>query len=181
MINKWKKLSSKFVYQNPYFKVREDKVVRPTGEEDTYWVIESPRSVMVVPITAKNEVYLVAQKRYTTNLFSWEIPGGGTEGESPIKAAKRELKEETGLVTKKWKDLGISQVMNDSSNKIHHFLLAQDVKQTNNHKQEEEGIIEMKKVKFSKALEMIKNGDIIDGESIIGITLAGLNLDLIKT
>ncbi len=43
----------------------------------------------------------------------WEFPGGHIEGkETPLEAAKRELKEETGLIGRNWKDCGIAELDN---------------------------------------------------------------------
>ncbi len=47
------------------------------------------------------------------NERTWEFPGGHIEGkETPLEAAKRELKEETGLIGKSWKDCGIAELDN---------------------------------------------------------------------
>jgi 8-oxo-dGTP pyrophosphatase MutT (NUDIX family) len=177
--NPWKKLSSKIVYKNKYYKVREDEVIRPDNKKGKYFVIEQPPSVMIVPLTTNNEIYLVGLYRYTTNSFSWEIPGGACDNQKPITAAKRELKEETGLIAKKWELLGLHQPLNASNEKYIYTVLAQDVTQTGNNKQKEEGIVELKKVSFKKVLEMIKTGKILDGETTSSILLAGLKLGII--
>lgn len=179
MKSPWERLSSTTVYKNKYFKVKEDEVIRPDKKKGEYFVIEHPTSVMIVPLTNKNEVYLVGLYRYTTNSFSWEIPGGACDGQKPIAAAKRELKEETGLIAKKWKVLGFHQPLNGSTRKTIYTVLAKNVSQTNKNKQLEEGITEMKKVPFKKVLRMIKNGKILDGETTSSILLAGLKLGII--
>lgn len=174
-----KKLSSTIVYKNKYFQVREDEVLKPTGQKGNYFVIEFPQSVMIVTLTRNNEVYLIGQHRHTTNLYSWEIPGGSTEGKNILESAKKELKEETGLVSEDWEDLGINQVLNGSANKIFHILLATNIVQTNIHKQKEEGINQMKKVPFKKVLEMIASNQITDCETVSSLMLAGLRLKII--
>jgi hypothetical protein len=67
-LSSWKKISSTTAYQNKYFTVREDDVVKPNGEKGTYFVIELAQSVMIVAVTKDNEVYMVGQQRYTTNM-----------------------------------------------------------------------------------------------------------------
>lgn len=180
MKNPWKQLSSKTVYENKYFTVREDEVVRPDGSTSGYFVIDLPQSVMIVALTSDNEVYMVGQHRYTNGLYSWEIPGGSTEGQDILESAKRELQEETGLVSNDWENLGINQVLNGSTNKIFHILLAKNTTQTNENKQLEEGINKMEKIPFKKVLEMISSGEITDSETISSLTLAGIKLGLIS-
>lgn len=176
MKNQWKKLSSKIVHKNPWYTVRQDRVIRPDGKKGTYTVVERLPAVFVVALNERKEVYLVGLYRYTTNSYSLEIPGGGSEGESPLRAAKRELKEETGLVAKKWEALGRFQMANGHTNEIGCVFLATGLVQTNESKQKEEGIDLIKAVPISTALEMIRKGKITDGPSIVGLTYAALKM-----
>jgi ADP-ribose pyrophosphatase YjhB (NUDIX family) len=175
----WQKISSKKVYKNQYFQVREDEVVRPDGSPGKYFVIETTPSVMIVPVTNELEFYIVGQHRYTTDIFSWEVPGGSTDGEEIIAAAKRELQEETGLISDDWENLGVQQVLNGSTDKVFTILLAKNVTQTDKNKQASDGIVEMKKISFSKVLEMIGNLEISDAETISALMLAAIKLKLI--
>lgn len=174
MKNPWKKLGSKFVHQNPFFSVREDKVLRPDGEEDIYRVIEKSPSVFIVSITKKREVYLIGQYRYTTNVYSLEVPAGGSDGQRPLTAAKRELQEETGLIAKKWTKLGVIQCSNGSSNHLGHIFLAEDLHATGSNRMQEDGIDKLKVVSFDKVLKMIADGKITDAMSITPILMAEL-------
>lgn len=176
--NPWKKLNSKIVYKNKWIKVREDKVVRPNGERGIYGVVETNDSVFIVPLTKKNEIYLIQEYRYPTQQFSWEIPAGSSDGKNLLAAAKRELKEETGLVAKKWIKIGTMQPFNAVATEIGHIYLAQQLTQTGYHEQKEEGIVAMKKVTFQKVFKMIKDNEIIDSPTITSIfkTVQKLNI-----
>ncbi len=87
-------------------------------------------AIMIVAVTSDNEAYLIGQHRYTTNMFSWEIPGGGYEGGDKIEEAKRELLEEAGLVSDEWEKLGSFQVMNGSADHFAEVFLAKNVRQS---------------------------------------------------
>ncbi len=96
--NPWKTISSKEEYDNPWIKVTEHKVINPSGREGIYGVIHfKNNAVGVVPYESGN-IWMVGQYRFPLNTYSWEIPeGGGPMGEPTEEAARRELKEETGL------------------------------------------------------------------------------------
>lgn len=106
--NPWKTLSTKIVRSNLWFKLREDRVIRPDGKRGTYSFILAPRAVGVVPCFQDGTVLLVGQYRYPLDAYSWEIPKGGSrEQEQPIQTARRELREETGYRAGTFKSLGI--------------------------------------------------------------------------
>jgi 8-oxo-dGTP pyrophosphatase MutT (NUDIX family) len=68
-----------------------------TGKEHDFYLIDSPDWVNVIPLTTDGKVILVKQYRFGTKEFSLEIPGGMIdEGDTPARAASRELLEETG-------------------------------------------------------------------------------------
>ena len=174
----WKRISSKVAHRNPFFHVREDTVIQPNGKEGTYYVIETNPSVMIVPISSAGEVYLIVQHRYPTGIFSWEIPGGAVEGGSDLENAKRELREETGLVSDVWTKLGEIQVMSGTANHKTTVFIAENTRETSDHKQEEEGITEMQKVPFQRVFEMIRSGRLNHSETIMSTTLAALHLKI---
>ncbi|WP_278255699.1 NUDIX hydrolase [Nocardioides convexus] len=109
----WQRRSTRTAYENPWIRVREDEVVRPDGSEGIYGVVEVRHpAVFVVPLTEDDEVVLVEVDRYTTgDRSSLEVPAGGTEGQEPLEAARRELREETGLAAAHWQEIGRTQAL----------------------------------------------------------------------
>lgn len=104
--NPWQTRSSRLIYENPWIALTECQVLTPAGKPGIYGVVHfHHQAVGVVPYEA-GYIWLVGQYRYPLKQYSWEIPeGGGASHESPLEAAKRELKEETGLAAAHYQPL----------------------------------------------------------------------------
>lgn len=90
-------IRSKTIYTGPVFGVRRDELVEPGGVRTTREIITHSGSVVVLPILSDGRVILIRQYRHAARQFLWELVAGRIdEGESPRKAAARELIEETG-------------------------------------------------------------------------------------
>jgi 8-oxo-dGDP phosphatase len=106
--NPWRRTASRLVYQNPWFRVREDQVVRPDGTLGSYGVVELPEYAGVVAVDERGRVALVRQWRYLSGRDSLEVPAGNAApaDDSPLAVAQRELLEEAGLTAARWMRLG---------------------------------------------------------------------------
>lgn len=90
-------IRSKTIYTGPVFGIRRDELVEPGGVRTTREMITHSGSVVVLPILSDGRVILIRQYRHAARQFLWELVAGRIdEGESPRKAAARELIEETG-------------------------------------------------------------------------------------
>ena len=107
--------------------VRE-ALVMPDGYECDWYYVDTPPSVMVVPVTADRHLVLVRQYRHNLKSHQLELPAGTVnETEKPQTAARRELEEETGFTLAaraRMRPLGSYYSLPSETNKYTHVFLA---------------------------------------------------------
>lgn len=174
----WETRRSRTVYENRWISVREDEVVRPDGGEGIYGVVSVRHpAVFVVPVTDADEVVLVRMFRYTMDRETIEVPAGGTDGDDPLVAARRELREETGLEADSWQDLGPVWSLNGVATAPGRIYLARGLRPSEDaHEMAEEGITEVLTLPWSRVWEMVGSGAIEDGETLAPLLRAAVAL-----
>ena len=168
----WQTISSKIVHKNPWYHVRHDQIIRPDGQPGNYYVVETGGPSIFIVAINDNKILLVGQERYTNGTFSWEIPGGNSDGQDLLVAAKRELREETGYTANNWTAVGQGFVMNGVCGEKSYFFVASNLTQTGQNEQLEEGISQQKWFGMDEIKQMIKENVITDNQSIVAITKA---------
>lgn len=113
------------VFETEWFSiVREHPEEMPELNGEPYYLIDSPDSVMVLALTDRQEIVLVQQYRPAAGRQTLELPSGYVgEGESPERAAERELLEETGYVTSGLRPLGRGRIMTNRNRSTQHTFL----------------------------------------------------------
>ena len=168
--NPWQTLGSRIVYANSWLRLREDTVIRPDGQEGIYGVVEMRPSVGIVAVSDADEVALVTQWRYTLDRMSTEIPTGGTEPSDRdlLTAARRELREETGLSARRWRELGSIDNSNGVSTDDAHMFLATGLEQGADAQDAEEQIV-LSWLPFDQAVAEVLNGSITESVSVAAL------------
>lgn len=128
----WKVLSSLTVLDNPWLRIREQRVLLPNGREiEAYHVIDGADWAAVLAVTEQRQAVLVEQYRHGSGAQSLELPAGALEsGEQTLAAAQRELLEETGYIAADWQP--IVSVFPEPSRHTHtaHFFIARGARLT---------------------------------------------------
>ncbi len=170
MTNPWKKLSEKIIYDNPWINVQEHQVINPSGGKGIYGKVSfKNKAIGIIPVDEEGNTWLVGQYRYTLEEYSWEIPmGGGPLDEGILEAAKRELKEETGLTAEKWTNIMRIHTSNSVTDEEGFIFLAQELLQGETDFEDTEDL-KIWKLPFADAVEMVMSGKITDSLSIAGI------------
>ena len=91
-------------------------------------IVEHPGSVAIVAVDGDRRIWLVRQLREAARKQLVELPAGGrNEGEEPLEAAKRELREECGLTGGDWRELAAFWTTPGFCREYMHLYLAEGV------------------------------------------------------
>lgn len=159
----WTVTDSKTVYKNPWINVKEDKVIRPDGKEGIFGVVEMKPGITILPIDDEGNVYLTKEYHYAVERETIEAISGGIEkGENKESAAKRELKEETGITANEWIDLGVVDPFTNVVVSPNHLYLAKGLEFS---KANPEGTEDIKVIKTSikEAIQWVMESKITHG------------------
>ncbi|NRB62739.1 MAG: NUDIX hydrolase [Saprospiraceae bacterium] len=168
--NPWTTLSQKTVYDNPWIKITHNDVLTPNCTPGIYGKVHFKNlAIGIVPIDEKGNTWLVGQYRYTLDQYSWEIPEGGCPlGSDPLETAKRELKEETGILASHWECIQTVHLSNSVTDEYGMVFLAQNLSFGEPEPEDSENL-QIRKLPFDEAIHMVSNGEITDALSIISL------------
>ncbi len=167
--NPWKTLSQDSKYDNNWIKVTEFQVLNPAGKEGIYGVVHFKNQAVGVVPYENGEIWMVGQYRYPLKAYSWEIPEGGSPlGEDPMATAKREVKEESGLVAASYQPILEMNLSNSVSDEWGIVYLATGLTQEEAEPEETEEL-HIKKMKLKDVYEMVESREIKDSLTVAAI------------
>lgn len=169
-INPWKVLGEKKIYENPWMAITEYDVLNPSGGKGIYGKVHFKSVALgILPLDENLDTWLVGQYRFPLDQYSWEIPeGGGRFDVDPLESARRELLEETGLVAAEWSTLMEIHTSNSVTDEYGIVYLARQLQQQAPEPEETEQL-QIKKVSFEDAYQMVEKGLITDSISVAAI------------
>ena len=122
----WKIISSEYLFNDLWFKVRKDKCETPGGKlVDPFYVYEFPTWAAALPVTEDGKIVMIRQYRHALGETCIELPGGCVDDtdKNYEEAIARELLEETGYSFSSYDYLGkISANPSTNNNLLHMFL-----------------------------------------------------------
>ena len=168
--NPWKTLKSEVKFETQWITVTKHDVLNPAGKPGLYGSVSFKNlAIGILPLDKDLNTWLVGQWRYPLKAYSWEIiEGGGPLEIDPIESAKRELKEEAGILANKYTLLANMHTSNSVTDEYCYIYLAQDLEYVSAEPEETEDL-QIKKVPFKTVYEMVMNGVITDSLSMVAI------------
>ncbi len=168
-------LASEEIFRGRIFDVTID-TLREGDKTYQREVVHHPGSAVIVPAFEDGTVALVCQYRHPAVRYLLEVPAGTlNRGERPEEGAARELEEELGFVAGRLEKLSEFYVSPGFCEEKMWIYLATDMIETKQQLEEDE-IVDVVRLPFSEALEMISAGEIEDAKTIIGLMLAAPRL-----
>ncbi len=164
-----KMISSRLVFEGRAIKLRVDTIETTGGRQSTREIVEHPDCIAVVAIDENDNVLLESQYRKAVEKELLEIPAGGIEpGEDPEAAVKREMREETGYLPRKLKQLGGFYSAPGYSSEYLYLYLASDFVHSPLVAEDTEEI-KLVRVPVKEIPSLLTSGKITDAKSIAGL------------
>ncbi len=163
-----KTVRKNYVFRGKIINVRRDDAMLPNGNACTREVVEHPGGACVLAVTEES-VILVKQFRYAYGEELWEIPAGKLNaGEDPMRAALRELEEETGYCADSLELIFTIYPTPGYSDEKIYIYEAKEVAKGSAHPDEDE-FLDVVRVPLEEAYAMVQDGRIKDGKTIIAL------------
>jgi ADP-ribose pyrophosphatase len=163
-------VSSKQVYDCGLFRVTEERATDRDGFEIKRSIVRHAGSAVIL-VSEKNSILLVRQYRMPAEKHLWEIPAGRLDpGETPLKAARRELTEETGYRAKTWNKLASWWASPGFLAEKMTLFLATDLTKGDASPMDDERI-ETRWFKRQELDAMVRSGNVEDGKTLIAWSL----------
>jgi ADP-ribose pyrophosphatase len=160
-------LESRLVFDGMLLNVNKDRARMPDGSESVREWIRHPGACAVVPIYENGDIILLRQFRYPVKQIFLEVPAGKIDQpEPPDLTATRELEEETGVRCDELHYIGHFYPGIGYADEVIHIYAATSLSDSPAHTDPDE-FVEPFRIPFTEALEMVHNGIINDGKTVI--------------
>lgn len=174
-MKKWTVIQSTYLEKSRWVNWRIDTCRLPDGSTvEDYHVAEFPPGVGIVAVTPELEVVLVRQYRHGAGQTLTEIPGGyvSQDDRTPLEAAQRELREETGYSSDRWLELASLSAHPSSHEYPIYLFMALDSRCTSEQLLDPTEHIEVVRVPLDRVSTMVEQGQLQSLGSTAGVALA---------
>jgi len=172
MNKKYQKISEEIVHQNPWWIYKHD-VYKCDEKKQDYFYCHLIGNAIVIPILNDGRIALIRQFRYLQDRSGIEFPMGGLlPDETPLQAAERQLREETGFESDNFSKVGEFEPLQGIAKDRSHVFLANEISGQVEISLDEMEDIEVILRRPDEITQMIKNGEIWSGQTLAAWALA---------
>lgn len=163
-------LRQRVVYRGDYLTAHQYLVRLPDGTTATRDIVRPPDAAAVVPLDGAGNIYMVRQYRPAIGRILYELPAGIIDhGEAPVRAARRECEEETGMRPKRLKKLCVSYHAAGFSTGCVHIFLATGLTPVRRRPSDVGEFVDPIRLPLHRAFRMIHTNRIVDAQTLIGL------------
>ena len=161
-----KQLHSELIFDGKVLHLYRDDILLPDGKKGFREYCKHVGAVCIVPLTAADEVICVKQFRYAHRKMVLEIPAGKLDSpdEDPVKAALRELREETGATCGKLTYLGPLYTTPALIDEVIYMFMAEELTFGETDFDEDE-FIEVERIGLDELVDRICRGEVPDSKT----------------
>jgi ADP-ribose pyrophosphatase len=173
-----RQISSSTAHRNPWFTVEHRQYETANGTRHPYFMVCRPDSVLVAP-RQDGEYVLVELERPTMGgARSLEFPQGGLAGdESPEAAARREVREETGLELTGVRHLATFAESSGFATSSCHAFVADVSGAGEPDRDLFEAGLEVRRYSWSRLRELVAAGAVQDSATLAALAVMGASGD----
>ncbi len=174
-------VASRPVYRGSFLEVRVDTVRCPHGSPGDREIVRHRGAAAALPRLQAGErtaggtgpaVVLLRQYRYAVGGWMWEVPAGKLdEDEQPEVCARRELREEAGIIADVVRPLTCLLTTPGFTDERIHLFVATGLRFVEPEREPQE-FMETHVLDLDSALEMVDRGEIADGKTVAALLLA---------
>jgi 8-oxo-dGTP pyrophosphatase MutT (NUDIX family) len=156
----WSRLSSTVLFTSKWLQLRRDNTVRPDGSQGEYDHVVVPESVTVLAVEEDGRLAVTRQWIYVHQATQWRLPSGRIEepDPDPEAAARRELREETGVSAERLVRIGTINCADSFTNHREHAFLATGLRHGGSRLEAGEADLEVHWLPFEQVLDLVTTG-----------------------
>ena len=156
--------------------VSRERVTLPNGRVAQLDIVHHPGAAAVVPFVSADDVLLIRQFRHAAGGTILEVPAGKIDpGDTPEGCAARELEEEAGRRAGRLEKLGWIFTTPGFTDEVIHLFAAFELELVPTRHEDDE-VIEVVRLPFAEALELVWRGELTDAKSAIALLHAAHRL-----
>ncbi|MFI5282731.1 MAG: NUDIX hydrolase [Candidatus Dormibacterales bacterium] len=176
---RWKVQVRRSEFQGrPWLEVFRESIELPDGRVvDDFYSVEMQDFGVVAAITDRRQVVVERLYRHGPGRLTWSLPAGFVqEGESPLEATIRELREETGFEAREWTPLGRFVVDGNRGCGWCHCFLARGAHVVDVPTSDDLADVEVSLLEWARLIELLAAGEITELASAATLGMACIHL-----
>jgi len=159
------------IYDGKIVRIHVDTIRQASGRTTVREIVRHPGGVTAIPVLKDGRLLLIRQFRYAIGKYILELPAGKLDsGQPPADTVARELEEETGYRAGELTHECSFYTTPGISDELIHLYTARNLTPCTQRLEEGEHIT-LEPYTIEQCLQLIENGEIVDGKTILGILL----------